>query len=84
MSLVKLIELKECGEKHDDFILEDAGPEVGGSLGSAMPHPTYTFPSLWSTLWPVSSSPLQAGTKEYGRTRVSAHGGDVDPLPAGA
>lgn len=46
MSLVKLIELKECGEKHDDFIVEDAGPEVGGSLGSAMPHPTYTFPSL--------------------------------------
>lgn len=39
MSLVKLIELKECGEKHD-FILEDAGPEVGGlpQVCHASPH----------------------------------------------
>ena len=30
MSLVKLIELKECRGKQDDFIAEDAGPTVDG------------------------------------------------------
>lgn len=40
MSPVKLIELKERGEKHDDFVLEDAGPEVGGlpRVCHASPH----------------------------------------------